>query len=528
MFGPAVLIGLPDRKNSEEVIATIGAGGLSLPERDYYFKDDAKSREIRDEFLKHVAKMFELLGQTPESAASAAKTVTAFETALAESTITNVQRRDPYATYHKMDLAGLSALTPNFDWKPVLGQFHIAESGPINVMQPEFLKKFNQQITAVLLDDWKIWLRWRVLSLAAPRLPKRFVDQEFHFSNTVLNGVKEQQPRWQTCVAAVDGAMGDALGEAFIRKHFTAEAKRRMNEMVENLRATLREELQQGDWLDPDTRKNAIAKLSAFVAKIGYPDRWRDYSALKIDRTSYFDNVRSANLFHRQYQLAKIGQPVDRNDWGVTPPTVNAYAGFAQNEIVFPAGYLQPPMFDVNADDAVNYGAIGSVIGHEMGHHFDDQGSKFDAKGNLRNWWTTADSTNFKQRAACVSDQFDKLEIGEGLHHNGKLVLGEALGDLAGLNLAYNAYKHSLRGKPEPPVIDGFTADQRFFLAFARSFALEMRPELVRLLLNTDPHPLGRFRVIGTLQNMPEFHAAFQCKLGDPMVRPLAAQCKLW
>lgn len=527
-IGPVGLMALPDFKNSKEVIANITAGGLSLPERDYYFKDDAKSREIRGKFLKHVAKMFEIMGEKPETAASDAQAVMALETALAEATMTSVERRDPYASYHKMDLSGLAALTPDFDWKPLLRQFHIAESTPINVLEPEFIKRFNRQLTAAPLEDWKTWLRWRLLNLAAPHLSKPFADQEFHFSGTVLRGVKEPQPRWQTCTVAVDFAMGEALGEAFVRKHFPAEAKRRLNELVDNLRATLREELERAGWLAPDTRKNAIAKLNAFVAKIGYPDKWRDYSGLNVDRKSYFENARAAGLYNRLYPLAKIGKPVDRGEWGMTPPTVNAYANFLLNEIVFPAGILQPPMFDGNADDAVNYGAIGALIGHEMGHHFDDQGSKFDAAGNLKDGWTPEDRKKFEERAACVADQFDKLDVGDGLRHNGKLVLGEALGDLGGLTLAYRAYKRSLHGKPEPPAIDGFTADQRFFLAFARSWSSQMRPEAVRLRLNTDPHPVYRFRVIGTLQNVPEFHKAFQCKLGDPMVRSPASQCKLW
>ena len=397
-----------------------------------------------------------------------------FETALAEVTMTNVQRRDPYARYHKMDLAGkLACAHPGFRiGSRFSALLYISESTPINVGEPEFLKTFNRQLTAVPLDDWKIWLRWRVLNLSASTLSNPFAAEDFHFSDTVLRGIEERLPRWQTCTVAVDQALGDALGEAFVRKHFTPEAKRRMNELVENLRATLREELEHADWLAPETRKNAIAKLGAFTAKIGYPDKLRDYSALKIDRKSYFDNVRATELFDRQYHLAKIGQPVSHDDWRMTPPTVNASANPARNEITFPAGILQPPFFDVNADDAANYGAIGGVIGHEMGHHFDDQGSKYDAEGNLKNWWTAADRKQFDERAACVSDQFDKLEVGDGLHHNGKLILGEALGDLAGLNLAYKAYKHSLRGKAEPPVIDGFTADQRFFLAF--------RPQLGR------------------------------------------------
>src|SRR5260370_39780444 len=324
-----------------------------------------------------------------------------------------------------MDRAGLGDLNPNCDWKPVLGQAHIPEATPVNVGQPEVHKKLKRQPSAVPIEDRQPCLRWRVLNSAALQLSKPFVDEEFYFRSTVLSGVTEQQPRWQSCVAAVDGAMGDALGEAFVRKHFTAEAKRRMNEMIENLRATLRQELEQAEWLDPDTRKNAIAKLNSFVAKIGYPDRWRDYSGLKIDRKSYFDNARSVKLFDRQYQLAKIGQPVHRNDWGMTPPTVNASANPARNEITFPAGILQPPFFDVNADDAVNSGGIGAVIGHDMGHHFDDQGSKYDAAGNLRNWWTESDRKNFDQRAACVSDRFDNPDVSDGRHHTRNRVLGK-------------------------------------------------------------------------------------------------------
>jgi predicted metalloendopeptidase len=325
----------------------------------------------------------------------------------------------------------------------------------------------------------------------------------------------------------VDRTLGDALGQEFVKRYFPPQAKKRMQELVENLRATLREELEKADWLTPQTKKNAVAKLNAFYAKIGYPDRWRDYSGVQIRRDRFFESVRSAMEFNRKYQISKIGKPVDRNDWGMTPPTVNAYYNPPMNEIAFPAGILQPPLFDMEADDAVNYGAIGAVIGHEMGHGFDDQGSKYDAEGNLREWWTPEDRKKFEERTACVIEQYNNLDVGEGLRHNGKLVVGEALGDLGGLTLAYRAYKRSLKGK-EGPVLDGFTADQRFFLAFARTWATVDRPEAMRLRLNTDPHPLPRFRAIGTLQNMPEFHKAFGCKPGDPMVRPPEKQCKLW
>lgn len=526
-IAPVALRGGQDLKNSKDVIIQIGGGGLSLPDRDYYFKDDARSKEIREKLLLQIAKMLVLLGDTPDAAAASAKTILAFETELAGATMTNVQRRDPYSHYHKMDFAGLAALTPAFDWKPVYAQFNLSESTPVNVGEPDYLKKFNTQLSAVPVADWKTWLRWRLIDAAAPSLSKPFVDQDFAFL-TVLTGVKEQQPRWQTCVATVDRNLGEALGEVFVQKHFPPEAKRRMNELVENLRATLREELSNATWLEPATRQAAVAKLNAFVAKIGYPDKFRDYGKVAIDPSKYYENLRTASLNERLYRLAKIGQPVDRNEWGMTPPTVNAYYSPPMNEIAFPAGILQPPMFDMQADDAMNYGAIGAVIGHEMGHGFDDQGSKFDAEGNLKNWWTAADIEKFNARRDCVIDQFNTMNVADGLHHNGKLVVGEALGDLGGLTLAYKAWQRSLKGKPAPPAIDGFTPEQRFFLAFARVWGTKYRPEATRLQLNTNPHPLGEFRAIGTLQNMPEFHKAFSCKQGDPMVRPSDKQCKLW
>lgn len=528
MAGPLGLMSGQDLKNSKDVIANVGARPLSLPDRDYYFKEDPKSAQVREEFVKHVARTLELLGDKPDAAAASAKQILALETSFAESTMTNVQRRDPYARYHRMDFAALSALTPDFDWKPLYEGLHVATSAPVNVGEPEVLKKFNAQLTAVPLDQWKTWLRWRIADAASEYLSKPFVDEDFAFSGTVLTGVKEQLPRWQKCTDLIDRSLGEALGERFVAKYFPPEAKRRMAELVENLRATLREELANADWLEPATRQAAVAKLNAFVAKVGYPDRWRDYFSVTISRTGFFENVRAAANNNRAYNLAKIGKPVDRDQWGMTPPTVNAYYSPPMNEIVFPAGILQPPAFDMKADDAMNYGAIGAVIGHEMGHGFDDQGSKFDAEGNLKNWWTPDDRKKFDERASCVAEQFNTLEVGPGLRHNGRLVLGEALGDLGGLKLAYKAWQRSLRGKPAPPVIDGFTADQRFFLSFARVWGSEYRPEAVRLQLNTNPHPLPRFRAIGTLQNMPEFQKAFGCKQGDPMVRPEASQCRLW
>ena len=526
-IGPLAFLPLGDLKNSKDIILYIDSGGLSLPERDYYFNEDARSKQIREEFLKHVEKMLELAGDQPEAAVSQAKTILAFETKFAEATKTAVQRRDIPGMYHKMDFAGLTELAPDFNWKLLFDEFHIATTAPINVTNPEFLKRVNQQLTTASVDDWKTWIRWRMINGSAQRLSKPFFDESFHFRSTVLTGVTEQQPRWRTCVGVVDNSIGEGLGELYVQKYFPPQAKQRARELVDNLRATLGEQIRGSEWLAADTKRNAIAKLNTFMVKVGYPDKWRDYSALKIDRKSYFENIRAASQYERTYQFAKIGKPIDRGEWGMTPPTLNAYYNPQMNEIVFPAGILQPPFFDYQGDDAINYGAIGSVIGHEMGHGFDDNGAKFDAEGNLKNWWTPEDLKNFESRSACVVEQFDTLDIGNGLHHKGKLVVGEAMGDLNGLKVAYAAYHRSLKGKPAP-IIDGFTGDQRFFLAFARGWGSQYRPEAIQMQINTDPHPISKYRANATLQNMPEFRKAFECQATDVMVRPAEKQCTLW
>ena len=526
-FGPVVIFGRQDSKKATETVAAVAAAGLSLPERDFYFRDDERTKKIRAEFLAHVAKMMTLAGAEPSVAAAQAEEILAIETKLAQPRLTLVQRRDPNATYHPLGMKGTMGLMPSFDWKAAFRSLRIPEGTQVIVSEPAYLSAVEKEFTATPLATWKTWMRWKLVAAAAPYLTKAFVDESFRFGGTVLTGVKEQQPRWKTCTALVDGTLGDALGEGFVSKHFPPTAKSQMNTLVENLRVTLRQQLQESAWMDPETKKNAIEKLNAFRAKIGYADRWRDYSAVKIDRGNLVASLESASEESRMYELAKIGKPLDRNDWGMTAPTVNAYYNPTKNEIAFPAGILQPPMFDMGADEAANYGAIGAVIGHEMGHGFDDQGSKFAASGDLRNWWTPEDRKKFEARAECVINQFNTLDVGEGLRHNGRLVVGEALGDLGGLKLAYRAYKRALQGK-EAPVIDGYTGDQRFFLAFARVWATQLRPESTLLRLQTDPHPLGRFRAIGTLQNMPEFHRAFQCKVGDAMVRPIDKQCDLW
>ena len=526
-FGPVIIFGRQDAKHSAETVAGVGATGLSLPDRDYYFKDDERTKNIRAEFLTSVAKVMTLAGAESGEAAAQAKLILEFETKLALPRLTLVQRRDPNATYNAVGLKGAVELMPSFDWKAAFRSLGIPETTQVIVSEPAYLRAVEKEFTATPLGTWKTWLRWKMIASAAPYLSKAFVDENFRFQSTVLTGVKEQQPRWKTCTTVVDDTLGDALGEAFVKKHFPQVAKTRMMELVENLRVTLRMQLEGSGWMEAETKKAAIEKLNAFQAKIGYADRWQDYRTVKVDRGDFFGSIESASEYTRLYNLGKIGKPLDRNDWGMTPPTVNAYYNPLKNEIAFPAGILQPPMFDLEADDAANYGAIGAVIGHEMGHGFDDQGSKFAASGDLRNWWTPEDRKKFEARAECVINQFNTLDVGEGLRHNGRLVVGEALGDLGGLKLAYRAYKRALGGK-EAPVIDGYTGDQRFFLAFARVWATQLRPEAKRLRLTTDPHPLSRFRAIGTLQNMPEFHQAFQCKAGDAMVRPIDKQCDLW
>jgi predicted metalloendopeptidase len=426
-----------------------------------------------------------------------------------------------------MDLAGVAGIAPEFDWKLILKNLDIPEATAINVTEPEAVRTVNAMFSSTPLDEWKTWLKWRLVSATASALSKPYRDESFYFRSTILTGVTEQLPRWQTCATAADGSLGDALGQLFVAKHFPPQAKKRMLDLVENLRAALGEELQNSTWLSPETRKNAVAKLNAFTPKIGYTDKWKDYSSIKVSRSNYFENIRAVSNWSRTFNLQKIGKPVDRTEWGMTPPTVNAYYSPVRNEIAFPAGILQPPFFDMDADDAANYGAIGAVIGHEMGHGFDDQGSRFDAQGNLKNWWTDADRKEFDKRAACIIEEYDNLDVGEGLRHKGKLVVGEALGDLGGVTIAYKAYNRSLSGK-EAPVIDGYTGDQRFFIAFARVWSRAHTPEDLRLRLNTDPHPIAKWRAIGTLQNVPEFHKAFSCKAGDFMVRSPEKLCRLW
>jgi predicted metalloendopeptidase len=515
-----------DKKNSEEVIAGAFQGGLGLPDRDYYLKTDPKSTEIRGEYEKYLRKLFELAGDTPEAAAAEATKVIALETKLAGASLTRVQRRDPELTYHRMTLKEAAELTPTFAWAKYYEAVGAPANAPLNLSTIDFFKEVDKDLTAVPIADWQSYLRFHTINAVAPALSKNFVDANFGFYSTTLRGVKEQLPRWKRCVAATDRALGEALGQAYVKTAFPPEAKTRTLEMVNNLADALASDIKGLEWMNDATKKAAIAKLNAFTRKIGYPDKWRDYSPLNVDRGAYVANLQRSRLFELHRDIDQIGKPVDRSEWGMSPPTVNAYYNPSLNEIVFPAGILQPPYYDPKQDDAFNYGAAGAVIGHEMTHGFDDEGSKYDAKGNLVNWWTPADREAFMKSAECIQKQFDEFAVGD-VHTNGKLVSGESIADLAGLKIAYAAYLKSQKGK-EPKIIDGFTPEQRFFLGYAHSWAGQGRPEAERLQATTDPHPLDRFRANAPLTNMPEFATAFGCKADDPMVRPADKRCLVW
>ncbi|HST52481.1 MAG TPA: M13 family metallopeptidase [Pyrinomonadaceae bacterium] len=517
-----------DFKDSRSVIAQVGQGGLGLPDRDYYTNSDDKSKQTRDEYQKHVARTFQLLGDDPDRAASEANTVMSIETKLAENSLTRVQRRNPEANYHPMNKAQLIALTPDFDWGTYFRNINLPETDKINVGQPDFLKAADKLLTTIPVDDWKTYLRWHLVNAASATLSSKFVEENFNFNGKYMTGAQEIQPRWKRCVGSTDRALGEALGQIYVQKTFTPAARARAQEMVKNLIAALRDDLSTLSWMSDATRQRAIAKLDAFVRKIGYPDKWRSYDAVQIARGPYYNNLVNASTFEVTRNLGKIGKPVDKTEWGMTPPTVNAYYNPSINEIVFPAGILQPPFYDPAADDAFNYGGIGAVIGHEMTHGFDDQGAKFDADGNLAQWWTDEDYKKFNTRTDCVVKQFDAFEVEPGLHETGKLVVGESVADLGGLTVAYKAYQKSLEGKPRPPVIAGFTPEQRFFLGWAQVWAGSIRPEAARLRVKTDPHPLDRFRVNAPLSNTPAFAEAFQCKVGDAMVRTPEERCQIW
>ncbi len=516
-----------DAKVSTSVIAQLAQGGLGLPDRDYYTKEDEHSKSLRDSYQQHVAKIFTLAGATAEQASASAKTVMDIETDLAKASMTRVQRRDPNATYHKMRFADLPETAPAFPWSTYFSTFGLKTSGMVNVEQPDFLKAESALLNSRPIADWKTYLRWHVLHEAAPMLSKNFVEANFDFYGKTLTGAKEMRPRWKFALNVVNGSIGEALGMLYVQKYFPPQAKQRALEMVQNLKDAFRERIQTREWMSDETKYKALTKLDAFQVKIGYPDKWKSYAGLDIDRGPLLFNVMRADSFEFQRDLSKIGQPVDRTEWGMTPPTVNAYYNPQLNEIVFPAGILQPPFFDPNADDAVNYGGMGAVIGHEMTHGFDDEGSQFDAKGNLEDWWTPVDKIAFTARTQFVEREYNAFTPIDTLHLNGKLTLGENIADLGGLTIAYTALQKAL-AKHNPGTIDGLTPDQRFFLAWAQMWRANYRPEELRHRLIIDPHSPGKYRTIGPVVNMESFYRAFNVKDGDPMFRPANERAKIW
>ncbi len=519
-----------DDKESTMVIAQAFQGGLGLPDRDYYTKEDDASKKLREQYVAHVTTMLSLLGDRPDVAAAAARTVMKIETALAKPARTRVELRDPQKNYNKMSQAELQKLMPDFKWNDYFQVLGLPVPGAINVGQPDFFKAANDVFKRVSLDDWKTYLRWHLIHGVAPTMGQAFVDENFAFYGKILTGSEKLKPRWKRVVSVIDDEIGEALGKLYVADNFPPEAKKRALEMVNNLKEALAERIKTNDWMDEPTKQEALKKLAAFKVKIGYPDKWRDYSTLKIDRGPYVFNVLRSDQFEVAREMDKIGKPVDRSEWGITPPTVNAYYNPNLNEIVFPAGILQPPFYNPEADDAVNYGGMGAVIGHEMTHGFDDQGRQYDAVGNLRDWWTPASARAYDRRAQAIVDQYAAYEPLPGLHINGELTQGENIADIGGLKIAYAAFKKAQAGHPEEAnkKIDGLTPDQRFFLAWAQIWRANYRDEDLKLRLNTDPHSPGRFRTIGPVSNMPEFQKAFDLPDDSPMLRPAKGRANIW
>lgn len=518
----------PDLHNADQVIAYLDQGGLTLPDRNYYINDDPKMAEMRQHLVDYATQLFTMNGQPPEKAAESAKTVLRIETALAKASMDRTLRRDPKNRDHKMARDQAVSLAPNF----YLGRYFTAVGAPdfseLNVVNPDFFKDVNGTVDAESLDSLKTYVTWHVLNSAAPWLSKAWVDANFKMQQ-YLTGQAQIQDRWKRCVDLTDGGLGEALGQKYVEVAFGGDSKQRMLRMVDALEKSLDEDIVSLSWMTEETKKQAKVKLQAIRNKIGYPDVWRDYSSLTVERGDLMGNVMRANQFETRRRINKIGKPLDRKEWGMTPPTVNAYYSGSYNEIVFPAGILQPPFFDQTMDDAVNMGGIGVVIGHELTHGFDDQGRKFDPKGNLRDWWTEADGKEFEKRASCIADEYSNFVAVDDLKLNGRLTLGENTADNGGARIALMALRSLIAADKSGKAgekIDGYTPEQRFFLGFGRVWCEKRRPELARTLVNTDPHSPGRYRVNGVVQNMPEFQQAWGCKVGQAMVRENA--CRVW
>jgi putative endopeptidase len=516
-----------DFKNAKEVIAQADQGGLSLPDRDYYLKDDAKSVELRKQFSEHVASTFKLLGDAPAKAPLEAGAVMQIETALAKGAMDRVERREPEKIYHKLSEQDWQALAPSFSFAKYVSDTGAPAFSSLNVASPDFFKALDAELKSISLEDLKTYLRWHLVHSQVQSLPKAFVDEDFNFYGKTLQGTKELQARWKRCVAAADGDLGEALGQVFVEKYYPPEAKARTLKMVNQLEAALHQDISELPWMSDVTKKQALIKLAAIQDKIGYPAKWRDYTTLKIERGDAIGNSLRANAFEIHRQLAKIGKPLDKQEWQMTPPTVNAYYDPTENNINFPAGILQPPFYDFKADDALNFGGMGAVIGHEMTHGFDDQGAQFDLEGNLKNWWTQEDEKAFKERTQCIVDEYDQFVAVDDVHVRGKLTLGENTADNGGLRIAHMALMKSLAdsGK-QSDKIDGFTPEQRFFLGWGQIWCQNETDQIARLLAQNNEHSPGKYRANGVMQNMPEFQKAWGCKAGQPMVR--ANACHVW
>lgn len=514
-----------DFGDSTRVIAFASAGGLGLPDRDYYTKIDEKSVAIRQQYQLHVATMLRLLGESEDDAKKGAEAVMRLETALATASLTRVEQRDPYKLFHKMSRADLQKLTPSFPWAVYLQKVGVPGSGQLNVTEPAFYRELDKQLRTMPLEDLKQYLRWHAVHAKAPFLSQQFVDADFAFFRKTLRGTPEQQPRWKRCVQMTDRMLGEALGQVFVEKTFTPETKARTVAMTTGIEEAMKQEINKLEWMSPATKKKALEKLQGIANKVGYPEKWRDYSALEILPGDYFGNAERAVIFESKRQIAKIGKPVDHGEWGMSAPTVNAYYNPQMNDINFPAGVLQPPLFDPKMDDAPNYGNTGGTIGHELTHGFDDEGRQFDAKGNLKDWWTKEDAAEFQKRADCVSEQYSSYTIVDDIKINGKLTMGEDVADLGGELLAYIAWKAANQGKELKP-IDGLNPDQRFFIGMAQWACGSEREENLRVGALTNPHSPNEYRINGVVSNMPEFRAAFGCQVGQPMVREKA--CKVW
>ena len=523
LFG--VSIG-PDRKNVNVYIPQIGQGGTTLPDRDYYLKDDARSKKIRDAYVSHLQAMFQLVGQDATTATSNATAVMNIETELAKAQMSRTEMRDPYKTYNKFSISGLSATTPDIDWTKVLAQLKINGADSIIVSNPSFLTLENNMLNSVSLNDWKAYLKWNIIRSAAPTLSSAFVNQDFKFEQ-VLTGQKEQTPRWQRMSAQIDRTLSDLLGQLYVQKYFPPAAKQRMLDLVNNLQQTFENRITNASWMSEDTKQKAIEKLHAFTKKIAYPDKWETYDGMVVKKDDYFGNLRRASLWAYNYNVTRMGKPVDKTRWGMTPPTINASYSPTNNDITFPAGILQFPFFDFGADDAINYGGIGAVIGHEMTHGFDDQGRQFAANGNLQDWWTKDDAQKFTERANMVVNQYNNFTVLDTIHVNGKLTLGENLADLGGLNIAYEAFTHTKQFK-EGKKIDGFTPTQRFFLNWAQVWRSNTLPETAAQLILTDPHSPGMHRANGPVVNMDAWYEAFNVQPGDKMYVAPEKRIRIW